>query len=180
MLRGAAGAGTVIVTGTSRSAYKLRLAEALGADHTIEADREDVPARVMEITDGAGVDVALDVVPGGAGPVRDAIAAARIGGTIVLGGIKGKDETVDLDVESVIYKELVLKGVYSQAREAYLEAFRLLEANTYRLERMHTHEFLLEDAARALETLGRERDTDQEPICVSLHPDPSTILPRAR
>ena len=36
-----AGARTIIVTGTSRSAYKLRLAEALGADHTIEADREN-------------------------------------------------------------------------------------------------------------------------------------------
>ena len=173
-----AGAGTIIVTGTSRSAYKLRIAEALGADHTIEADREDVLARVLEITDGVGVDVALDVVPGGAGPVRDAIAAARIGGTIVLSGIKGKDETVDLDVEAVIYKELVLKGVYSQARDAYLEAFRLLEQNTYNLERLHTHEFALEDAARALETLGRESDTDQEPICVSLHPGRTNMASR--
>ena len=129
----------------------------------------------MAITGGKGVDVALDVVPGGAGPVRDAIAAARIGGTVVLGGIKGKDETVDLDVEAVIYKELVIKGVYSQAREAYIEAFRLLEQNAYRLERLHTHEFPLERAAEALETLGRERDTDQQPICVSLHPDASTM-----
>ncbi len=80
----------------------------------------------------------------------------------------------------MIYKELVLKGVYSQAREAYLAAFRLLERNSYRLERMHTHEFPLEDAARALETLGRERDTDQEPICVSLHPDRSTMAAESR
>ena len=36
-------------------------------------------------------------------------------------------------------KELVLKGVYSQAREAYLEAFRLLERNDYRLERLMGH-----------------------------------------
>ena len=113
----------------------------------------------------------------GAGPGREAIAAARIGGTIVLSGIKGKDETVDLDVEAVSYKELVLKGVYSQARDAYLEAFRLLEQNTYNLERLHTHEFALEDAARALQTLGRESDTDQEPICVSLHPDRTNVAP---
>ena len=57
-----AGASTIVVTGTSRSAYKLRLAEALGADHTIEADREDTVERVMAITGGRGVDVALDVV----------------------------------------------------------------------------------------------------------------------
>ena len=89
----------------------------------------------------------------------------------MLSGIKGADERVDLDVEAVIYKELVLKGVYSQAREAYLEAFRLLENNDYRLERLHTHEFALEDAERALQTLGRECDAGEEPVCVTLHPN---------
>ena len=105
-----AGASTIVVTGTSRSAYKLRLAEALGADHTIEADRENVVERVMAITGGRGVDVALDVVPGAASAVEDAIAATRIGGTVVLSGIKAKDQAVALDVEAVIYKELVIKG----------------------------------------------------------------------
>ena len=165
-----AGAKTVIVTGTSRSAYKLRLAEALGADHTIEADRENVVERVMAITGGRGVDVALDVVPGAASAVEDAIATTRIGGTVVLSGIKAKDRAVALDVEAVIYKELVLKGVYSQARDAYIEAFRMLEENKYRLERLHTHEFALGDAEAALQTLGRERNPEAQPICVSLHP----------
>ena len=170
-----AGAKTIIVTGTSRSAHKLRLAEALGADHTIEADREDVVEQVMQITNGKGVDVALDVVPGTAQPVMDAVAATRIGGTVVLSGIKGKDEVVNLDVEGVIYKEIAIKGVYSQARDAYIEAFRMLAENKYRLERLHTHEFPLASAEEAIQTLGREHNTDQQPICVSLHPDASTI-----
>ena len=141
-----AGARTIIVTGTSRSAYKLRLAEALGADHTIEADRENVVERVMAITGGRGVDVALDVVPGAASAVEDAVAATRIGGTVVLSGIKAKDQVVALDVEAVIYKELAIRGVYSQARDAYVEAFRMLAENKYRLERLHTHEYDLDDA----------------------------------
>jgi threonine dehydrogenase-like Zn-dependent dehydrogenase len=170
-----AGAGKIILTGTSRSPYKLRMAEALGADFTIEADREDTVARVMEITDGRGVDVVVDIVPVAAQPVLDAVEVARIGGTIVLSGIKGSGGAVTLDVDRVLYKELTIQGVYSQGREAYIEAFRLLADNTYRLERLHTHEFPLESAEEAVLTLGRERNPDQQPICVTLHPDTTTM-----
>ena len=34
----------------------------------------------------------------------------------------------------------------------------------------HTHEYALEDAEEALQTMARERNPDAEPICVSLHP----------
>ena len=173
-----AGAGTIILTGTSRSPYKLRMAEALGADHTIEADAEDTVARVMEITAGRGVDVVLDVVPVAAGPVLDAVEVARIGGTIVLGGIKGAGGAVDLDVDRVLYKELTIKGVYSQAREAYVEAFRMLAENKYRLERLHTDEYELASAEEAILTLGRERNPEEQPICVTLHPDTTTMAAR--
>ncbi len=46
----------------------------------------------------------------------------------------------------------------------------MLEENKYRLERLHTHEFALDDAEEALQTLGRERNPGERPICVSLHP----------
>ncbi|MEC7488386.1 MAG: zinc-binding dehydrogenase [Pseudomonadota bacterium] len=170
-----AGVSTIIVTGTSRSVHKLRLAKALGADYTIESDREDVVTRVMEITNNRGADVVLDVVPFFAQPIVDAIEVARIGGTVVLSGIKGQDEIVKLDVDRVIYKELSIKGVYSQAREAYVEAFRILAENKYRLERLHTHEFMLDRAEEALQTLGRDQNTKERPICISLHPDASTM-----
>ena len=170
-----AGAGAIILTGTSRSPYKLRMAEALGADYTIEVDREDTVARVMEITNGRGVDVVLDVVPVATQPVLDAVAVTRIGGTIVLGGIKGSGGAVDLDVDRVLYKELIIKGVYSQTREAYVEAFRLLAENKYRLDRLHTNEYPMTSAEEAILTLGRERNLQEQPICVSLHPDPATM-----
>ena len=129
----------------------------------------------MEITDDRGADVVLDVVPFSAQPIVDAVEVARIGGKVVLSGIKGQDEVVKLDVDKVIYKELSIKGVYSQAREAYIEAFRMLSENKYRLERLHTHEYILPNAVEALKTLGREQNTHERPICVSLHPDASTM-----
>ena len=50
------------VIGTVGSEEKADLARANGCEHTILYREEDVPARVREITDGRGVDVAYDSV----------------------------------------------------------------------------------------------------------------------
>jgi NADPH2:quinone reductase len=50
------------VIGTVGSAEKAELAKSLGCDHVILYREEDVPARVKEITGGAGVPVAYDSV----------------------------------------------------------------------------------------------------------------------
>ncbi len=164
-----AGAGTIIVTGLARDAHKLALARALGAHHTIVADVEDTVARVQAITEGRGVDVVLDVVPAAPQPVIDAVEAARPGGTIVIAGVKGSRTTVALDTDRVLFKELTIRGVYSQGRAAYEESLRLLAENRYGLERLHTHDFPLDRAAEAIMTLGGEIP-GREAICVALRP----------
>ncbi|MEM1155873.1 MAG: zinc-binding dehydrogenase, partial [Pseudomonadota bacterium] len=49
------------------TAEKVDGLKAAGADHVIVTDQEDLVARVMDITDGHGFDIALDAVQGGAG-----------------------------------------------------------------------------------------------------------------
>jgi threonine dehydrogenase-like Zn-dependent dehydrogenase len=164
-----AGAGTIIVTGLARDRHKLDLALALGADHAIAIDREATVERVMRITEGRGVDVAIDVTPSAVQPILDAVELVRVGGSIVLAGVKGKTTTVALDTDRVVFKEITLHGVYSQGTGAYREALRLLSQNRYRLERLHTHSFPLERAERAIQVLGGEI-AEERAICVSLHP----------
>src|SRR3954467_7890791 len=55
-----AGAALIVVTGTTRDAARLELARSLGADHVVDVDAEDPLQRVLELTDGKGVDVVLD------------------------------------------------------------------------------------------------------------------------
>jgi threonine dehydrogenase-like Zn-dependent dehydrogenase len=169
-----AGASQIIITGTSRSRKKLEIAAALGAHHTIEADTENVVERVMALTKGRGVDVIVDVVPVATEPVVDAVEVARVGATIILAGIKGP-VGVALDVNRIIYKELIIKGVYSQGYPAYREAFRILAEPPPALDLLHTHEFMLEDAEKALLTFGREMPSPIDPICMTLHPDRATM-----
>ena len=83
-----AGASLVIVTGLTRDRHKLDLAIELGADVAIDVEREDLVARVRELT-GGGADIVVDVSAVATQPVVDAVECVRPGGTIVLGGVKG-------------------------------------------------------------------------------------------
>ena len=64
--------GAVAIAATRRPAKKAALL-AHGADHVIATEEEDLPARVMEITGGAGARVVFDPV---AGPLLTTLCAA--------------------------------------------------------------------------------------------------------
>jgi threonine dehydrogenase-like Zn-dependent dehydrogenase len=150
-----AGAAQVIVTGLAVDEHKLALARRLGADATIVADREDVVARVAELTDGQGADVVVDVAAVSMQPIVDAVEIAKRGGTIVICALKGSGRTVPgLVPDRIVLKELTIKGLAAQDMRAYVPALRLLESRKYPLELMHTHTFALADAQRAIETLA--------------------------
>lgn len=58
-VQGAVLAGAVRVIAVDRVAWKLEKAKEFGATHTIDATREDIYQRIMEITNGVGCDKVL-------------------------------------------------------------------------------------------------------------------------
>ena len=75
---------------TSSSDEKLARARELGADETINySERADWDDAVLDLTDGRGVDLVLEV--GGGATFAQSMAATRAGGDIVLiGGVAGQ------------------------------------------------------------------------------------------
>ena len=164
-----AGVGRIIITGLARDHQKLALARALGAHDTIVSDQEDTLARVMALTHGKGVDVAVDLAPGASATVAEAIEAVRSGGTVVLAGLKGRSQAPTIDTDKVIFKEITLRGAFSQGWQSYEQALRILEEDRYGLARLRTHDFALEDADLALRLVSGEMPGENS-ICVALHP----------
>lgn len=152
----AAGADTIIVTGLARDERKLALARELGADHTIDVEREDLRARVAEITGGRGADVVVEVSSYATGPVADALHCAAHGARIVLAGVKGFKPVADFVSDLVVVKELQVFGAFGVTFESYESAIRWIESGRAPLEKIHTHDFPLEEAERAIRTLGGE------------------------
>jgi threonine dehydrogenase-like Zn-dependent dehydrogenase len=168
----AAGAQNVIVTGLQSDSHKLEIARDLGADHTIVVDGDegrDIVEAVQEITDGRGVDVALDLTPMAAGPVTDALKSVRHGGRVVLAGLKGGRE-IPLVTDLIINRAITIKGAFGVDADANRKAIALLESGRFPLEKLHTHTFGLDEVGLAIDTLAGETE-DKSAIHVSVHPN---------
>ena len=110
----AAGVRTII---TSSSDEKLARATQLGASEVINyRTTQEWGKKVLELTDGIGVDQVVEVA--GAGTLVQSMEAARVGGFIGLIGIlAGTDGEVN--PIPVLMKSLRLQGVYVGSREMF-------------------------------------------------------------
>jgi (R,R)-butanediol dehydrogenase/meso-butanediol dehydrogenase/diacetyl reductase len=85
---------------------RLALCRRAGLE-TIDAAQTDPVAVIRDLTDGEGADVVVEAV-GHPATVAQMVAACRVRGRILVGGIGGAPPPVDLP--SVIFKELTLIG----------------------------------------------------------------------
>lgn len=76
---------TVIATA---SPAKREVVRALGAEHVLDSDRDDLVAEVLRLTGGAGADLVLESV-GGATFEASLAAARRVTGRVVVYGLAG-------------------------------------------------------------------------------------------
>lgn len=152
----AVGVDTIIVTGLARDAHKLALAKEFGATHVIDIENEDAQRRVKDLTNGRGADVVIEVSANAPEPVAEALHYVAVGGRIVLAGVKGFKSVPDFISDLIVVKEVTIKGVLGVTSRSYKAAIRLIESGKLPLEKLHTHDFALEDAERAIQTLGGE------------------------
>lgn len=86
------------VIGVVSSDSKARFARDLGVDHVIDRKREDVAARINDITGARGVDIIIDPVGGPSIPGNIALLAP-CGTLVVYGGLGGK---APLDLQATL------------------------------------------------------------------------------
>lgn len=95
------------VIATAGSKRKLEMASALGAAHTINYKKENFDEKVLEYTDGRGVDLILDFV--GASHWEKNYNSIAIDGRWVLIGTLGGAE-VDLNISDLMKKRVTLNA----------------------------------------------------------------------
>jgi NADPH:quinone reductase len=97
------------VIATAGSAEKLAAALAHGADHAIDYSREDFRQRVLDLTDGRGVDVVFDPVGGDAfdKSLRCVAPLARL---LVIGFASGRIPQIPANL--ILVKNLSVIGLY--------------------------------------------------------------------
>ncbi len=150
------------VISTSSSNDKLDKLKTLGADELINyKDTPDWAGRALELTDGRGVDVVVEI--GGAGTLPQSIKAVRIGGHIsligVLAGFQGEVPTAAL-----FGKNATLKGITVGSRAQQLDMIAALEATG--IEPVIDSSFPLESLADAFRHQESQKHFGK--ICVDL------------
>ena len=132
---------------TSSSEAKLERASELGADELINyRENPDWQARVLELTDGAGVDVTIET--GGGGTLEKTMEATRIGGTISLIGVLTSGT---INPTTVMRKSIRLQGVYVGSRRMFEDMNAALTLN--RVHPVIDQVFEFEDARAAYHTM---------------------------
>jgi NAD+-dependent secondary alcohol dehydrogenase Adh1 len=128
-----------------RNPAALKLAEQLGAHHTVVADGGQVAA-VQQLTDGAGADVVLDFVAE-QGAENDAFAMTRAGGSDYVIGYGGQLSVPTLDIIST-ERNIVgnIVGTYNELAEL------MVLAQTGRVT-LHTSTYPLDHAVEAIQDL---------------------------
>jgi len=115
---------------TSSSDDKLEVGKRLGADALINyRSRPDWEKAVLELTDGRGADLVVEV--GGSGTFDKSVAAARFGGTValigVLTGVSGAVSTA-----AILRRHVRVQGIYVGSREMFEEMNRAIALHELR------------------------------------------------
>ena len=165
------GVRNIIVTGLAADSEKLALAKFYGASHTIDVQNENPVHRVKEITGGKGADIVVDVSSYATEPVAQALQFVKMGGRIVLAGVKGFKKVENFVSDYIVMKEITIMGAIGVTSTGYRKAINLLETSDIEFSKMHTHDFPLRDAELAIRTLARQVDGDESIHSCLLPPD---------
>src|SRR5258708_11941862 len=143
-----------MVTGPSKDAARLEVAKKLGADYTIDVQKEDPLARVKEITGGKGVDVVLDCTAGaGTLPVMLGIEALkRKAGTLVVQG--EMTDFPNFPLARVTVKYITIKCARGHSFRACELALQQLASKRFPLDLITSHTFGLKAVDIAIKSAG--------------------------
>lgn len=133
---------------------KLKLARELGVDETVNSAEEDPVSRVIELTDGEGADVSVEVV-GSKETLEPAIKSIRKGGRVIMIGIY--PEKIQFDpIADLQSKEAQFLGVWGWSRSDYPAAIELVRSGRVNLRRLISHRIALSEIERAWEIFSKE------------------------
>jgi threonine dehydrogenase-like Zn-dependent dehydrogenase len=148
------GAGTIIAI--DKSDYRLRMAQAFGADYVINAATTTADERIQYVRDwtrGRGADIAIECV-GYPEAVPEALHMIRRGGMYLLEGVFVDMGEIALNPHLIVSKGLRLIGLSNHPFTGYRPSMELMlrYQDQMPLNTFVTHRFSLEQAQEALDT----------------------------
>lgn len=160
------GAGLII--GVEAVPRRQELARVYGADVITDFSKEDVVQRILDLTEGQGVDTAIEAL-GADVTFQNAIKVTKAGGTISNVGYHGHGDFVHLPrVEWGVgmAEKTITTGLCPGGRLRMERLLRVLEMKRVDPTLMTTHTFPFVEMERAFEVMDKKLDNVLKPLIV--------------
>jgi succinate semialdehyde reductase (NADPH) len=149
--------GAVQAIAVDLAADKLEVASAMGATDVVNASETGAVERVLELTDGRGVDVAFEAI-GHPATFRQATEMVADGGRAVMVGIAPVGRTAEVEITRLVRRKLQVLGSFGGRPRSDLAALtKLVVEGKLAFEPAITRRFSLEQAGEAYRLLAEGR-----------------------
>ncbi|MEV4475256.1 NAD(P)-dependent alcohol dehydrogenase [Nonomuraea salmonea] len=152
------GAGLVI--GVESVPRRQKLARFYGADEIVDFTTEDVVERILDLTQGQGVDTAIEAL-GADATFQTAIKITKPGGTVSNTGYYGEGDFVRiprLEWGVGMADKTITTGLCPGGRLRMERLLRILEGKRLDPTQMTTHTFRFDEMERAFEVADKKLD----------------------
>ncbi|KAL1364620.1 hypothetical protein HN51_012772 [Arachis hypogaea] len=134
---------------------KLQKAKTFGATHTINSTKEDPIQKIIEITGGKGVDVAVEAL-GKPQTFAQCTQSVKDGGKAVMIGLAQAGSVGEMDINRLVRRKIQIIGSYGgRARQDLPKLMRLAESGIFNLEHAVSRRYTFEEAAKAFQDLNQ-------------------------
>ena len=141
---------TTILCGVDNDEQRFACGRSMGADLTVNVEKENIEAIVKDQTDGRGVDVAVECA-GAAASLATCLQTVRKEGTVVQVGIYSKPFQVDFD--QIVMNELQVYGVYGFVWSSWGKSLVLLRDKKVDVRPAITHKLPLSQWKEGFENI---------------------------
>lgn len=135
--------------------FNLEKAKEMGAEHVINSAKEDVLAKVMELTDGQGADITF-LAFGNAATVKQAAQVTTRGG--IVSEIAVMPDGVAFPYPDLQIKELTLVGSNMYVREDYEVVCQAIGDGKMDLSKFITKTYPIEQMPEAMEVMDKRAE----------------------
>lgn len=147
------GAKTVIMVGRRN---RLQVAGELGADILVDYEKEDPVKRILEITDGVGVDE-IQECSGAAVALDQCLSSVRKGGKINLIGFYEDSKVILPPITQIVMNEITLTGSRANPNVSG-RALNMFASGSITGDKVVNQTFPLEDYAKAVDSFVNRKN----------------------
>ena len=150
--------GATKIIGVDTVPARMAAATKLGADHVIDFATVDPVAEILRLTDGRGVDVAIEAL-GTQGTFQSAFRVLRPGGTLSSLGVYSGDLVIPADAFSAgLGDNKIVTSLCPGGKERMKRLMAVIESGRVDLSAMVTHRFSLDRIEQAYELFASQGD----------------------